>query len=504
MARAAVVVTGFTAVSTLLGFGRDVVIGAVFGAGAGLDAYLVAQGLMNVVLALIAGAMARSVTPVTAREAAAETDGCAGHRGFEVALTVTVAVLGVGAVLMGIFVGPVTAVLAPGFDGEQAELVRSLTRVVLLATVLIAGTNLLAALAQAHGRFGWSSLEGVPFNLVMITAAGVFGPRYGVTALAVGFVVGSGARLLLQLVPVRSLGAPVRPRWAVRDPAFREIARLAPPMMVGTALANVNTLVDRAFASTLADGSITALSFGWRLVNLPEVLLVASVLVPLYPALSAAADDPAELRRLVGRGLSLTVTLLVPICLVLALVAEPLVEIAFGHGAFSADDIALTATAVAWFAPGLLALGCRQVVVRASYAVGDSRAPVTVAVGAVALNVLGDVLLVGVMGLSGIALATSVSLVAAAVLNGVVLHRRHRALPGRDVRDLLVRAGALAVVVGLAGLGVRELAAGLPPLLTVTAVATVVLGGHVLGLVLLRAPERRLPAEMLRAARRRS
>ncbi|WNB85828.1 murein biosynthesis integral membrane protein MurJ [Cellulomonas sp. ATA003] len=503
IARAAVLVTGLTALSTLLGFARDVVLGAVFGAGAGLDAYLVAQGLMSIVLALIAGAMARSVTPVTAREAAAETDGCTGHRGFDVALTLTLAVLGVGGVLMGIFVGPVTAVLAPGFDDAQAATVQSLTRIVLVATVLVAGTNLLAALAQAHGRFAWSSLEGVPFNLVMVAAAGLFGPRYGVTALAVGFVVGSGARLLLQVIPLRALGTPVRARWDTRDAAFREIARLAPPMMVGSALANVNTLVDRAFASTLTDGSITALSYGWRLVNLPEALLIASLLVPLYPALGAAAGDPAEVRRLVGRGLSVTVTLLVPLCVVLALVAVPAVDVAFGHGAFDADDVAATATAVVWFTPGLLALGCRQVVVRASYAVGDSRSPVTVAVGGMVLNVVGNVVLTPVMGLSGIALATSVSLVAAAVANGWLLRRRHRGLDGRPVIALLLRAVVLAAAGTAAGLAVRAVAVELPALAQVVVVAAVVAAVHALGLVLLRAPERRLPGEMLRAARRR-
>ncbi|MDD9207105.1 lipid II flippase MurJ, partial [Georgenia sp. 10Sc9-8] len=354
---AALLVTGLTAVSTVLGFVRDVVIAAVFGAGANLDAYLVAQGLMNIVLGLVATAMARSVTPVVAREAAMEKAGCRGHPSFDVALTVTMVVLGVGGIVMGLLAGPVTAVLAPGFDGEHAATTQHLTRIVLVATVLVAGTNLLAAVAQAHGRFVWSSLEGVPFNIIMIATAALFGPRYGITALAVGFVVGSAARLLLQLPPLRSLGTRVRPRWNLRDPGFREIAHLVPPIMVGSAIGNVNTMVDRAVGSTLEEGAITALSYGWRLVNLPETLLIASLLVPLYPALSAAARNGPEVRRLVGRGLSVTVTVLAPLCVVLVIVAAPVVQLAFGHGAFDDEDAAATASAVVWYAPGLLALG---------------------------------------------------------------------------------------------------------------------------------------------------
>ncbi|MEX5236271.1 murein biosynthesis integral membrane protein MurJ [Kocuria arenosa] len=505
IARAAVLVTGLTTVSTLLGFARDVVVGAVFGAGAELDAWFVAQGVLNVVLGLMAWAMARSVTPVTSREAArerADGTGCRGHRGFEVSLTVTVVVLGLAAVVTGLLAEPVTALLAPGFDDAQTATAASLTRIVLVATVLVAGTDLLASLVQAHGRFTWSSLQGVPFNLVMIAAAGLLGPRYGISALAVGYVVGSAARLLMQVPPVREL-ARLRPRWDLRDPGFREIARLVPPMLVGNAVVNVNTLVDRAVGSTLEDGTITALSYGWRLVDLPETIVIAALLVPLYPALGASADDRPELRRLVNRGLSVVVTVLAPVCAVFVVAAGPLVATAFGHGAFDDGDVAATATAVAWYAPALLALGFRQVVVRASYALGDSRGPVVVAVLAMVVNVVGDIVLAPVLGLAGIAAATTASLVVAALLNAWLLHRRHAGLDARAATALVVRALVLAAAAGAAGLGAREALSELPSFVLAASCAAVVGGTYLLGLVVLRAPERLLVGETLRTLRRR-
>lgn len=503
LSRAAFLVTVLTGVSTLLGLLRDVVIAAVFGASAELDAFLVAQGLMNIVLGLVATAMARSTTPVIARQAAAEGGGCRRHVTFDVAITMTMVVLGVGGVVMAIFAGPVTSLLAPGFEGAQAQTAEHLTRIVLIATVLIAGTNLLASLAQAHGRFAWASLQGVPFNVIMIAAAGLAGPEYGVTALAVGFVLGSAARLLLQLPPVVALGARVRPSLRVRDPGFQEIARLAPPMLVGSAIANVNSLVDRAMGSTLDEGAITAISYGWRLVHLPETLLIASLLVPLYPAMSAAARDIPEVKRLVGRGLSVAITVLTPICVVLAIAAVPLTELVFGRGAFTQDDIEATGTAVLWFAPALLALGCRQVIISASHAIGDARAPMVVAVVAMIVNVVGDVVLAPIMGIAGIALATSASIVVAAVANGWLLHRRHAALELRATLGLLGRAIGLAAVAAAAGAGVLALTQGLPALLTAAAVGVAVCGLYILGLIVLRAPERRVPMEMLHAARRR-
>lgn len=492
-------VTVLTAGSAALGLARDVVVGAVFGAGRELDAYLVAQGLMNIALALVAGAMAKAVTPTTAREAAGEDGRCPGHRGFDTALTVTLLVLGVGSVVVGLLAAPVIAVVAPGFGPEDAALATSLTRIMLVATVLVAGTNLLAGLAHAHRRFAWAALEGVPFNLVMIAAAALFGPRYGVVALAVGFVVGSGARLLVQIPGLAAVRARVRLRLAVHDPAFREILRLVPALLLGSAIGNVNTLVDRAVGSTLVDGTITALSYGWRLVAVSESILVASLLVPLYPALGAAAAHREDLRRLVGSGLAAAVTVLVPISVVLLVAAPAIVAAVFGHGEFGAGAVAATATALAWYAPALVALGVREVVVRTSYAVGDSRAPVAVALVAMVVNVVGDITLAPVMGIRGLALATTGSLALAAVANLWLLRRRHGAVP--DVRGLLARAGALGVAGLVAGFAVRGLTGGLPPLVAAGLTGAAVAGVYVGGLWLLRAPERRLVTEVLAVAR---
>lgn len=491
--------------STVLGFLRDVVIGAVFGAGPTLDAYLVAQGVMNIVLGLISGAMARSITPVVARQARkCSADGsCPGHRTVDVAVTVTMIVLGVAGLIMAIFAAPVVGVLAPGFGPGQSELAVSLTRIVLIATVLVSGTNLLAGVGHAHGRFGWAGAQGIPFNIVMIIAAASFGPRFGVAALAVGFVVGSLLRLILQFLPLRSLGLRLRPSLDLRDPGFREISRMLPPLLLASAVTNVNQLVDRAVASTVADGAITALSYGWHVVNLPETVIVASLLVPLYPAIGAAGDDRAELRRLIHRGLTAVITALAPIAAVLIVAAPPIVETLFGYGNFDATAVAATATALRWYAGGLLALGVSTLFVRASHAVGDTLRPVITAVVAMGVNVAGDLWLGPFFGVAGIALATSVSLGVAALVNGWWLVRRHRAVELGRLAGVAVRVGAgtaAAVAVGV------PLAMVVPTVWAPAQAALLglaMLGAFAAALAVLRAPELTLLREVATDLRRR-
>jgi putative peptidoglycan lipid II flippase len=514
---AALLIAALTAVSTMLGFARDVVIAAVFGAGGDLDAYFVAQGLMNLVLGLLAGAMATAAVPVIARVAgqAGEHDQddqvdqpadprMRAARSISVALSVTVVVLGLASILMWLAAGPVVAVLAPGFDAEQAKLARTLTRVVLAATVLIAGTNLLAAAAQAHRRFFWAGMQGIPFNLVMIVAAAVFGPRYGVAALAVGFVAGSAVRLLCQLVPLRSLGLRLRPSFDLSDPGFRAMALLIPPLLIGSAVGNVNTLVDRAVGSIVGEGAISALSYAWRLVGLAQTLLVASLAAALYPAFGAAAGTSADqLRRLVTRGLTSVAVILAPVCVGLLVAAGPVVTIVYQRGSFSPADARLTAQAVVWYAPALLAMGWREVVVRASIAAGDSKGPVTVALVAMVVNVAGDLTLGLAWGIPGLALSTSLSLMLAAAANTWLLGHRHNLVVTRPLLLMALRVMAAATIAAGAAAGVLTLTRELGPWTAASSTAISVSLVFAGVLRLLRAPESEVLGDAVRLLARR-
>ena len=131
--------------------------------------------------------------------------------------------------------------------------------------------------------------------------------------------------------------------------------------------------------------------------------------------------------------------------------AVPLVALLFEHGSFSPDDTQRTATAMLWYAPALLALGWREMVVRASYALGDSRRPVLVFVFAMSINVVGDFTLGLTFGIAGLAASTSLSVLFAAVANTWLLGRRHGAVDLRSLPLMVGRTAAAAAVGTAAG-----------------------------------------------------
>ncbi|WP_324278535.1 murein biosynthesis integral membrane protein MurJ [Blastococcus brunescens] len=411
-------------------------------------------------------------------------------------LTLTGVVLVVGSVLVFLAADQVVAVLAPGFDESTADLAARLTRIVVVAALFVAGTDILAAACQAHGRFFASGIQGVPFNVVMIAAAAWAGPRVGIESLAVGFVVGSAARLLVQLPAVRAAGMRLRPQLALRDPDVREVLRLTPALLVGSAVLNVNTLVDRAVGSAQGEGVITSLSLGFRVIHLVDALLVVTVVAALYPAFSeaGAAERRHDLRQLVDRTLRVMVALLMPVVAALVVLARPVVQLLFGRGDFDAAAVSATATAVAWYAAAVLGVAVRSIASRAFLAVGDSRTPTVVAVVAMVVNVVGDLTLGVTFGIAGLAVSTSLSLLVGGVLAVALLARRQAAVDAGRLARSAARSGCAALVAGVAAAAVVAwaLPAGQS---AAAAVAQIAGGAAVLGpvfvvvLLLLRGPE---------------
>lgn len=488
---AALLTAGLTLAGSALGLGRDVVIAAVFGAGPEVDAFLVAQGLMNLVLGLVSGALAKAAVPVVARAGNAGQP-AAGMASVRAALGLACVVLTVGGVAMWLGAPGLVTVLAPGFEPATAALAADLTRVVVVATVLISATNLLAGAGQALGRFAPAALQGVGFNLVMIAAAAVAGPVFGVTALAWGFVLGSAVRLLIQLPAVRLRvgGRATLPwpslRW--RDPGLAEMVRLLPALLVGSAMSNVNTLVDRAVASTVSGGAIASVNFAARLVSTVDMLLIATLLAALYPRLAAAVPPArrAELRRLVRRGVEVLVAALAPVAVVLVLTAEPVVRLVYARGEFGAAAVSMTATVTTVLACGLPVLAVREVCARTAYALGDGGIAVRSALTAMVVNVVGDLTLAGPLGVAGIAVATVASGLAGAAVAMHGLHRRHTALP--RLTGAVLGIGAASLGAAAMGFAARQLTGSAGDAVVVGCVGVVALVSY-LALLRLAVPD---------------
>jgi putative peptidoglycan lipid II flippase len=434
--RAAAVVGTATLASRILGFLRDLVVARAFGAGPGTDAFFVAFRLPNLLRRLVAeGAVSSAFVPVFTEYATGRprADNLRMLRAVAGLMLVLLGAL----TLTGILAAPwILRVMAPGFFADPAvgDLTVRLTRLMFPYLLLVGLASVAMGILNAHRHFLVPALSPVALNVGIIAGALVLAPRVSepVVGLALGVLLGGTGQLLVQVPAVWRRGLLAAPQIALRHPAVRRILRLMTPVIVGQSASHLGTVVNTIIASFLAGGSVSYLYYADRLIEFPLGVFGVAIATAVLPTLSeqAVRRDPQAIRETLSFALRLAAFISVPAAVGLYVLSEPIVRVLYERGRFGPAETAATAAAVAMYALGVVGLSAAKVSVQAFFALGDTRTPVKVAVGAMALNCVVAAALTPLLGHVGLALANSTAASANALALALLLRRR---LPGRAI-----------------------------------------------------------------------
>jgi putative peptidoglycan lipid II flippase len=459
LARAGLVVTLAFMASRVLGWLRVVVLGNLFGATAQLDAYYAAFRIPDLVFQLVAaGAIASALVPVLA--------GLTAHgeraRAWRVASTVLNLMLGVllvAALLLAILAPQVVPILVPGFDEETTQLTIELTRLMLIAPVFLAAGAILSAILNTEDRFGAAAMAPVAYNLGIILCAVLLAPWLGVTAAALGVVVGSVAHVLVQLPALRGRFH-YSARADIGDEAARQAFWLMLPRALGMGANQITFLVNTALASTLAVGAVVAYNVAFNVLQIPLGVIglpLGIVLLPMLSRLLATGEEDAFGSTVVS-ALRLLLWAMLLVSAVGFVAREQVTELLFGWG-FDQAALETTAMTLGVFLLGLPAHAMNVILARAFYSGKDTLTPVIVAVASVGVNVAVSLLTVQALGLAGLALGIVAGAWFEATTLTALLARRHAAVSAAPV----VRAGSLSLVGAIAAGLVAAVVLGLMP-----------------------------------------
>jgi putative peptidoglycan lipid II flippase len=307
-------------------------------------------------------------------------------------------------------------------------------------------------------RFFIPALSPAMFNVATILCAFTLVPVMrrlgipGVTAIAIGTLLGGLGQMLVQWPLLRREGFRYRATLDFTDPDLREVLRLMGPGTVGLAAVQINVFVNTVLATSQQEGAVSWLSYAFRLMYLPIGLFGVSIATAALPDISrqATAGDTPAMRRTISGALRMMLMLNVPATIGLIALAQPIVALLLERGRFTAWDTAATASALMFYAPGLLGYSAVKIASPTFYSLRDSRTPVVVSVIAVLANLGINLGLVRVLGFRGLALGTAM----AAILNALallwLLHRRLDGLDGRRVAIALAKIMIASILMGLA------------------------------------------------------
>jgi len=477
IARAATLVMALFVVSRLLGLVRQMIIGAMFGTSGELDAYMAASRIPEMIFLVVAGgALGSAFIPTFTSRLTRNGPAAAWRLASAIVNLVLIVLTGLAALAAAGAPLLVRTVVAPGFSPAQQALTARLLRVMLLSSVIFGASGVVMGALNAQQHFLLPALAPSLYNVSIIAGAVLLGRRWGVMGLAVGVTAGAALHLAVQVPGLVRHGARYLPVLDLASPDVREVGRLMAPRVVGTAIAQLNFVVNNSLASRMGEGAVSAINYAWMLMLLPQGVFAQAVGTAAFPtfAAQAAREEWTEMRRTLAATLRGVLFLCLPATVGLVVLAQPLVGVIFERGAFGSASTEAVTWAVAFFALGLAGHAGLEIIARAFYALHDTLTPVWVGGLAVALNIALSLALPGAFGWvgwprhAGLALANAVATLFELGLLWALIARRMRGLEGRRTLIGCARFGLAALAMGAALVGWQALTAR---------AATLVIGG---------------------------
>lgn len=433
---------------SVVGFVLQLLVAYYFGAGNQTDAFFMAQSTSEMLAKLLLGG---SVTAVfiplfVERLAVQNTDG-AWRLAFNILNIMTVAYVA----LLGciwLFAGPFVHFIAPGFSGDTYTLTVSLLRLLLPSFLFLFLVEFATSILHSFKLFTLPASLRIVAPFVSILSILLFVHTVGIHALAIGIVAGSIIQLAILVAGLRRQGMKYRFFIDIHDPAIRSLARLVYPFIFSLLMTQAAGIAYRILVSSLEEGSLSALKFAEKITQLLTIVFLNSVTLVIYPMLSekASVNDTAGMRSTIASAMRLIVFITLPIILAIAILREPVIAFLYERGSFTSSDTTTTSLALLYLVLGLTTTGISSILGHAVLAIQKTRAAVAITIGSQVVAIALFYTLVPIMGMAGLALASSLVPLSSAALYFLYLRQHIPALITIFTHTTYVKTIVLAII----------------------------------------------------------
>jgi putative peptidoglycan lipid II flippase len=412
---------------------KELAIANFFGRGDAVDAFLLALMIPSFVVALVAGSLNAALIPSYIQ--VRDNDGKENAQNLLSASLMWSSIMLLAFVAIMVAVAPgIFRAIAPGFPPAKLVLTVRLFYS-LLPTVVLSGISVNCGAVLNASRSFWlpalTPMLSPAFMIVLLMASRVF----GIWALPIGMVVGAFCECTVLVLALLKRGIHIVPRWYPDTPALRVVRAQYIPLLIGSILSSGVFIVDQTMAARLEPGSVAALGFGNRIVNVVVGLTAVSLSAAVIPYFSemVAKRQWSECRHTLSTYARLIAFVTIPVCLGIAMFSNPIVSLLFQRGAFTAADSAVVARVQTMYAFQIPFYAVGLLYIRLLTALNRNDLVMASALINLTLDVIFNIICIRFFGLPGIALSTSLfyagSLLFVVFVCGRALRKASQALP---------------------------------------------------------------------------
>lgn len=399
-----------TIISKILGFIRELVLGGIYGTTFYSDAYIVAMNIPGTLFSLIGIALSTTFIPLYYENSKSIKES---NKFVNNIFNITLILSAILALLVFVFANQVVKIFAIGFNGDTFKLTVEFTKIIIVGALFMGTSSIFTSFLQAKENFTVPGLVGIPFNIIIIIAI-ILSSKISIYILPIGTVIAMLSRLLFQMPSLFKYGYRYKFTIGLKEDYIKKVIWLVGPVFIGVAVNQINTMVDRTLASTLLEGSISALNYANRLNSFVMGLFIMSIGTVIYPILSklSANSDKESFIKTVYKSVNIVTLLVIPISIGAMVLATPIVSLLFERGAFDSRATDITAKALVFYSIGMVGFGLRDILGKVFYSLQDTKTPMINGAIAIGMNIILNLILVKFMGHAGLAFATSISAIA--------------------------------------------------------------------------------------------
>ena len=367
---------------------QTLIIAQAFGVGRDLDAYVAANRIPELIVILISGgALTHAFIPVFSGFLAKGDLDSAWTLSSHLINSIFTLALVLSAIVFALAPWLVDNAVAPGFDRTTAQSTVDLMRILLLSTIIFAVSGIFSGILNSHQHFLLPALAPIMFDIGILFGVIFLLPRFGINGIAYGAVLGAGLHFSIQIPGLFRY----KMRWKLElgwsNPQLWRVIRLMLPRIGGLGVFSLNFLVMNNIASRLGAGSVSALDWGWRLMQIPQTLIGTAMGIVIFPTLAALSelDDLSGKRDAMSGALRFILICSIPAAIALILLGRPLISL-LERGAFDASASALVYSTLSMFTLGLIVHSALEIIARSFYADKDTLTPLFAALGGALIN----------------------------------------------------------------------------------------------------------------------
>lgn len=397
----------FTVITKLMGFSREIIISYFFGASKVSDAYLISLTIPGSLFVIVGVGITTGYIPMYSHIRKEKNEKAAND--FTNDLINSILIITSFIIMMiYVFTRQIVKLFAYGFDSSTLALTVNFTRISVLGILCTGLVYVFNGYLNVKNKFLVPILMSFPFNLCIIASC-FLGYYWNLGLLPMGNALADLVKLLFILPFAYRLGFRYRIRLDWRNTYLRQTLKLSLPIMIGASINQINIMIGKTIASKIIAGGISALNYANLLNIVVHEIFITSIVTVLFPKMSllAAEEDKKGLRALIEKAIHIVNLFVLPATLGCLLFTRPIITLLFGRGAFDADAVRLTTSALFYYSLGMPAVGIREVLSRAFYAMQDTKTPMINAGIGFFGNIILSLLLTRFMGIGGLALANS-------------------------------------------------------------------------------------------------